>query len=217
MEELEEYLKPTFTIESASDLIRAKACDLTDGQKDTKEKAISLFYFVRDQISYNMYVPNCLLEDFRASIIFQRGDGYCVQKAVLLTALARATGIPARLGFADVLNHMLPKRIVDMRGTNILLYHGFTELYLGERWIRATPAFDINMCTKYRIIPVEFNGKDDAKFHPNTKDGKPHIEYVKEHGHFPEVPIAEILNARMQLYGQEAEESWQKMLLERSK
>jgi transglutaminase-like putative cysteine protease len=212
MDQLERYLKPTFTIDSDNELVKGKAWELTKGQEDPATKAEILFYFVRDQIKYNVYVPFHLLEHYKASTILQKGQGYCVQKAVLMAALARAMDIPARLGFADIINHLLPEKFLEVYGTNLLVYHGFTELYLNDTWIRVTPTFDLQMCRKHRIIPVDFDGKTDARFHRVNRDGKLHIEYVRYYGSFEDVPLDRILNARKESTG-EHYELWQEHVL----
>jgi len=155
-----------------------------------------------------MYVQIDLEEHYKASTTLQKGEGYCVQKAVLLTALARASGIPARLGFADFINHRLAQKYVELQGTNSIVYHGFAELYLNSRWIKATPAYDIDMCNKYRFIPVDFDGENDATLHQLDQDGKPHVEYVRFHGSFQDLPHSEIINATKQAYGQDFIKFW---------
>lgn len=207
MEQLERYLEPTSTIDCDNAFVKGKAWELTKGQEDPADKARSLFYFVRDQIKYNMYVPFHLIEHYKASTILQKGEGYCVQKAVLMTALARAIDIPARLGFADIVNHLLPGKFLEIHGTNLLVYHGFSELYLDDTWIRVTPIFDLEMCRKHRIIPVDFDGKNDARFHPVNEEGRQHIEYVRYHGSFEDLPLHQMLNARQEAMG-EYYQSW---------
>jgi hypothetical protein len=202
MERLEKYLKPTFTIDSNSRPIRAKADELTRNQNDVASKAKSLFYFVRDQIKYIMYPQISREEYFKASKTLQKGEGYCVQKAVLLTTLARAADIPARLGFVDIVNHLLPQKYIALQGTNLFIYHGFTELHLNGKWIKATPAFDFDMCNENQIIPIEFDGKNDTLFHPVNQEGKPHIEYTRFHGSYDDLPYTEIINACREVYGQ---------------
>jgi len=208
MEQLEKYLKPTFTIDSDSKPIREKISELTQDQEDVISKAKSLFYFVRDKIKFTMYVQIDPEEHYKASTTLQKGEGYCVQKAVLLTALARASGIPARLGFADFINHRLAQKYLELQGTNLTVYDGFAELYLNGRWIKATPAYDLDMCNKYRFIPVDFDGEHDATFHQLDQDGKPHVEYVRFHGSFQDLPHTEIINATRQAYGQDFIEFW---------
>jgi len=168
---------------------------LTQGKEDAMEKAKALFYFVRDGISYNLYVPKHMPEHFRASNTLARGKGYCVQKAVLLVALARAAGIPARLGCAKIRNHLVPPRVLKILKSNIFPWHGYVELHLGGKWVKATPAFDLKMCQENRLIPVEFDGRNDARFHSHNLDGKPHIEYLLDRGLFDDVPLDEIRKA----------------------
>ena len=203
---LEEYLKPTPTIDCDTASIKEKARELTSSQEEITEKAKNLFYFVRDEIKFDPYSPRYLPEHYRASAILARGGGYCVQKAVLLAALARAADIPTRLRFADIRNHLQFAKLVKRMGTNLFIYHGYDELHIDGRWIKAAPTFDLEMCRKDRIIPVEFYGTKDALHHPYSQDGKPHIEYVCDHGHYQDVPFDKIEKARVQGYGAETEE-----------
>jgi transglutaminase-like putative cysteine protease len=192
---LEKYLEPTFTFDADSEAIQEKSRELTQGQEDAVGKAKALFYFVRDEISYNLYVKKHMPEHFRASNTLARGKGYCVQKAVLLVALARAAGIPARLGCAKIRNHLVPPKVLEILKSNIFPWHGYAELYLGGKWVKATPAFDLMMCQENRLIPVEFDGLNDARFHLHNLNGKPHIEYLLDRGPFDDVPLDEIRKA----------------------
>ena len=201
----EKYLKPTPVIDCNHPSIQQKANDLTKEQEDTIGRARSLFYFVRDEIKYNIYVSKSLPEHFLASNTLSRGNGYCVQKAVLLVALARSAGIPAGLGFARLRNNLLPEKTVNWLGTNILPFHGYAELYLDGKWVKATPAFDLKMCEKIRIVPVEFDGKSDAMFHSHNRDGKLHIEYLKDLGHYyDDLPLDKLWDALIQTLGSNA-------------
>lgn len=180
---MESYLTPTPVIDSDSRPVEAKARELTHDEEDPCGRATALFYFVRDQVRYNLYVSKSRPEDFRASSTLLRGEGYCVQKAVLLVALARAAGVPAALGFARLRNHLLPEKTRNWLGGDILPFHGYAEMYLNGRWAKATPAFDTAMCEKYGIVPVEFDGTTDAMFHRHNREGRPHIEYLADLGH----------------------------------
>jgi transglutaminase-like putative cysteine protease len=203
---MEDYLKPTATIDCDNQLIKGKARNLTEGLNDMSAKAKSLFYWVRDEIRYNPLVPLEVFESYRASETVRRGEGFCVEKAAVLAALARAVGIPARLHFADIRNRLVSSRLLRIMGTNLFSYHGYTELHIGGKWVKATPAFDLKMCLEHRIIPVEFDGQHHALLHSHNSDGKLHIEYVKDHGHRNDVPVEEILAAWMQHYGISAQE-----------
>jgi transglutaminase-like putative cysteine protease len=192
IKEWEKYLKPTPIIDCDHRMIQEKANEMTKGQEGIIEKSRALFVFVRDGIKYNPYLPRYLLEHFRASNTLARGEGFCVQKAVLLVALSRVIGIPSRLGFAVIRNYLVREKVAEMLGTNLLPDHGYAELYINGKWIKATSTFDLETCQKNRIIPVEFDGKDDAKFHSHTQDGKLHIEYILDHGFYEDVPLDEI-------------------------
>ena len=206
MDQMEKYLRPTPTIDCDNESIKENAQNLIKGQQQVIDKAKSLFYFVRDEIKYNPYVQFDLLEDYQASKTLERGDGFCIQKAVLLAALARAAGIPARLRHADIRNHLIPDKLMEIMGTNLFAFHGYDELYIEGKWIKATPAFDLKMCQENRIIPVEFDGKGDAIFHSHNLDGKLHIEYIQGHGHYDDLPFDKILDTAIQTYG-----SWERL------
>lgn len=195
---MEKYLKPTPIIDSDNESIREKAQELTQKHEDDIDKAKALFYFVRDEFKYNPYVPKHLAEHFQASNSLTRGEGYCVQKAVLLVTLARAGGIPARLGFAVIRNNLMPRKLYQIMRTNILPWHGYAELYLQGKWVKATPAFDLKMCRKNGLIPVEFDGRNDAKLHLHDQEGKLHIEYLMDRGPFDDVPLDQIRKALME-------------------
>jgi transglutaminase-like putative cysteine protease len=193
--EMEEYLKPTFFIDCDSSLIKKKAQQLTAGREDDVEKAKSLFYFVRDEVRYNPYLPKYLREHFQASNILTTGQGYCVQKAVLLVALARAAGIPSRIGFAMIRNNLIPDKLYQVMRTNIYPWHGYAELYLKGKWVKATPTLDLKICQENDIVPVEFDGQSDAMLHLYSREGKLHIEYLMDRGPFDDVPLEQIREA----------------------
>ncbi len=205
---MQEYLKPTRTIDYESGPIREKAGELICGVEDTPEKARRVFYFVRDQIKYNMFEDFLSLESYIASEVLKKGEGYCVQKAVLLAALARASGIPARLCFADIRNHLVPQYVREVMGTDLFAYHGYVEFHINDRWVKATPAFDQEMCQRHEIIPVEFNGAEDALFHRYDRKGRLHIEYVHQHGRFVDLPFEEIIEAFQKVYGDANPQFW---------
>jgi transglutaminase-like putative cysteine protease len=201
MNQMENYLRPTSSIDCDSESIKQKAQNVTKERGEVIDRAKSLFYFVRDEIKYNMYSPVHAIEDFRASDILKKGEGNCIQKAVVLTALARAIGIPARLGFADFHNHRITNELLEQIGTNVFRYHGYSELYIEVKWVKATPALDLETCRDQRFITVEFDGKQDAKFPSHDLDGKRHVEYVKQHGHYEDVPFDEMHACWAQYYG----------------
>jgi transglutaminase-like putative cysteine protease len=190
-----DYLGPTFFIDCNEAIIVDRSTKLTAGIGSLLEKALRIFYFVRDDIRYNVYSPRTSDEDFKASHVLARGEGYCVQKAVLLVALSRAAGIPARLRFAEIRIHHTAKAIAEKRGSNVFPCHGLTDLYVEGKWVKATPTYDIGYCRKAGIAPVEFDGKGDALLPLDTLDGRSNIEYIQDRGFFDDLPLNEIRKA----------------------
>jgi transglutaminase-like putative cysteine protease len=193
----EEFLKPTSYIDFDTPLVTEKSRRIVQSVPAQREKAINIFYAVRDGIRYTIYGNRSLPEHFRASYVLSTGEGYCVQKAILLVALARAASIPARLRFAAIRNHLMPAELLEKRGTNFFAYHGYTDLYLEGSWVKATPTFDIVCCKNAELRPVDFDGKHDALLPPVTLDGRRHIEYVEDRGVFEDVPFDEIMEASL--------------------
>ena len=166
------------------------------------ESGVALYYAVRDGLKYDPYGMVLEREDFVASNIAERDSAFCVPKAILLTASARAAGIPARLGYADVRNHLCtPKLKAAMRGKDLFIYHGYVEMYLDDRWVKSTPAFNKELCDKVGIKALEFNGHDDAMLHPYDIEGRQHMEYVHDHGTFSDHPYERVRDAFREMYG----------------
>lgn len=201
---MDKYLKPTPAIDCDSESIQEKAHSLTEKCEGTAEEARTLFYFVRDEIEYNAYVPSFRFEDHKASRTLKKKEGYCVQKAVLLAALARARNIPTRLSFANIRNHLLPEKFMELlKGENLLVYHGYNEFYIEGEWIKATPTFDLEMCRRQNFVPVDFDGENDAVLNKHDQNGRLHIEYVEDIGHFGDLPYEDMIQARIQRYGED--------------
>jgi len=186
------YLRATDIIDSDNHAIIDKAKEVTEPCKTDIEKAVALFYFVRDRIKYNPFMPRFLSEHFRASNTLERKTGFCVQKATLLVALSRAVKISSRLRFAVLRNHLLPDALAKILKGKELPDHGFAELYIDGRWVKANVSFDIGTCRDF-IIPVEFDGRNDALFHSHTRDNRLHIEYVCFRDSYRDVPVEKII------------------------
>jgi len=177
---LDAYLKPTPVFDCDHPSIQAKAASLTRHETDATGKAVKLFYFVRDEVEYAFYPPSFPLEDiFRASHTLSVRKSACIPKAILLATLARAADIPAGVAFADIRNHLLPRKAMDLLGGNLIRLHGFSVLYLDGKWVKATPAFDLKMSEANGLIPVEFDGTRDAMLPSHDRNGRKHIEYVE--------------------------------------
>jgi len=192
--DLSQYLRPTYYIDSDASEVIAFARNAAGDRNTSLEKGIALFYAVRDKIRYDPYrIDLEKRESFKASVIIGRGYGYCVAKAIVLAAVARALGIPGRLGFADVRNHLSTERLRQLMKTDTFIFHGYTELFLDDRWVKATPTFNLSLCEKFGVNPLNFDGRNDSLFHPYDREGKKHMEYVRDHGHFADVPYERIV------------------------
>ncbi len=160
---------------------------------DRREQAVKFYYAVRDGIRYDPYSIDLSSEGLRASATLRNGRGWCVAKAVLLAACCRAMEIPARLGFADVRNHLTTQRMREQMKTDVFFWHGYTSIYLNGAWVKATPAFNIELCERFRFRPLDFDGRSDSIYHPFDLEGKKHMEYLAYRGEFADVPIDQIM------------------------
>jgi transglutaminase-like putative cysteine protease len=193
------YLDSAEFIDSAHPAVAAFSLRFAKGAT-ARERAVSLYYAVRDEIRYNPFLDFSKPEAFRASSVLEANEGFCIGKAALLAASARAAGVSARVGFADVKNHLTTPRLAETMGSDLFIYHGFTELELDGRWVKATPAFNLALCTRFRVKPLEFDGREDSIFHPFDENDRRHMEYLRERGSFADVPVAEIQAAFREAY-----------------
>jgi len=190
--EMRPYLQPSLTIDCDSWAVAAFARKNAGNSADPREQAVSLYYAVRDGIRYDPYTIDLSIEGIRASATLKSGRGWCVAKAILLAACCRALGIPARLGFADVRNHLTTQRMRDQMKTDVFFWHGYTAIYLEGVWVKATPAFNTELCERFRLKPLDFDGRSDSIYHPFDLEGKRHMEYLAYRGEFADVPLDEI-------------------------
>jgi len=193
------YLEPARYIDSGHAAVVAFSRKNSSGTSET-QRAVSLYYAVRDGIRYNPFVDFSSEESFRASQCLAAGEGFCVGKAALLAACARADGIPARVGFADVKNHLTTPALRERMGSDLFVYHGYTELLLEGKWVKATPAFNVELCRRFRVKPLEFDGRADSIFHPFDEEDRRHMEYLRDRGSHADVPVAEIMQAFREAY-----------------
>jgi transglutaminase-like putative cysteine protease len=183
----------TYYMDFDREAVRDFAADRVRGAKTDIEKAVRLFYAVRDEIRYSPYSLKLGRENFRASRTLDAKVGWCVPKGVLMGAVSRAAGLAARLGYADVRNHLSTQRLLDLMGTDLFTYHGYVELWLEGRWVKTTPVFDKALCERFHVLPQEFDGSKDALFQQHDARGRRHMEYVHDHGVYDDLPYAEII------------------------
>ncbi len=196
---MNEFLAPGNFIDSSDSGVVEFSKKNSAGTTD-RERAVALYYAVRDGIRYNPFLDFSDPEAFRASAVLKAGQGFCIGKAALLAASARAAGIAARVGFADVKNHLTTPKLAETMGTDLFVYHGYAEVYVEGHWVKATPAFNLALCRKFRVKPLEFDGRSDSIFHAFDEDERRHMEYLRDRGSYADVPTAQIQQAFRETY-----------------
>ncbi len=198
---MDAFLRPGRFVDSDHPAVIAYAAEHARGASPL-QRAVALYYAVRDGVRYNPFQNFLRDEAYRGSACLEQGEGWCVPKAALLAACARAVDIPARVGYADVKNHLTSPALTKRMGTDLFIFHGYADLWLDEKWVKATPAFNLSLCTKFRVKPLEFDGREDSIFHPFDADERRHMEYVQMRGTYADVPADEIRQAFAALYPQ---------------
>jgi transglutaminase-like putative cysteine protease len=185
-------LQPTAIIDSDAPSVRAWALSRAGQAPTPREQAVRLYYGVRDEFRYDPYRIDLSVRGMSASQVIASGLGWCIPKAVLLAAACRAVGIPARIGLADVRNHLSTARLREKMGTDVFYRHGYAAIHLDGQWVKATPAFNIELCDKLRLRPLEFDGTADSIYHPFDLEGQRHMEYLAMHGEHDDLPLDEL-------------------------
>jgi len=185
---MNEYLKPTEFLDSDEVSVREFANRSIGSAPSDRDRAVALYYAVRDGFQYDPYVLDLRREGLRASKLLTKTRGYCVEKAVLLAASARAVGIPSRLSFYIVRNHIATDRLEKLLERNYLVFHGAAEMMLEDEWIKATPAFNRRLCDFLGVEPLEFDGTSDSIFQEFDRTGSRFMEYLHDYGAFSDLP-----------------------------
>lgn len=159
---------------------------------DDRQRAIALYLAVRDGFRYDPYRIDLSPAGMKASAVITKGHGWCVTKASLLTAAARASGIPARVGFADVRNHLSTEKLRQALQTDVFIWHGYSELWIDGGWRKCTPAFNLSLCERFGLHPLAWDGVSDSLYHPYDRAGQRHMEYLNQRGSFDDVPLAQM-------------------------
>ncbi len=199
---------PTAIIDSDHPEVRRLAVETAADAATDTERAIRIFLWARDAVRYDPYGPFYRPEHYRASNVMAAGRGFCINKAALLCALGRALGIPSRLGFATVRNHLATRQLIDFLGTDLFVFHGYAEFFLNSKWVKATPAFNAALCRRHGVAPLEFNGVDDAVFQAFNEQRRRFMTYVAYHGVYADAPVEEILEAWRRTYGADRIAAW---------
>jgi len=196
------YTDPGEYIDSDHPAVEAFARAAVPADASDREKASLLYRVVRDDIRYNPYVSMRTPETFRASSVLAAGNGYCVGKAALYAAVCRIHGIPARVGFADVRNHLTTEKLRQSMGKDVFAWHGFTHVYVEGAWRKATPTFNATLCAKLGVQPLDFDGLSDALLHQFDGAGRAFMQYVNDHGSYHDVPAKFIMREMAREYGE---------------
>ncbi|WP_175252850.1 transglutaminase family protein [Pseudomonas sp. BMW13] len=185
---MQTYLRPGRFIDSDHPRVIEFAERYRGASREPRSQVVALYLAVRDEIRYNPYAFSLDAQTLKASHALLAGESYCVPKAILLAACARHCGIPTRIGLADVRNHLSTPRLLELLRSEVFAMHGYTELYLDGRWVKATPAFNEALCRVFKVAPLAFDGTCDSVFHPYNEQGERYMEYLQDHGQFEDLP-----------------------------
>jgi len=203
-----DFLAPTWYMDFDRPVVQDYAERNAAGANDDVSKAVKLFYAIRDDFLYTPYRISLERADYRASALIERGDGWCVQKSLAMAACCRHLGIPARVGYADVKNHLTTPRLSDLMGTDYFSYHGYADIWLDGAWVKATPVFNLTLCEKAKVKPQEFDGHADALFQEFDQAGRKHMEYLQDRGIYTDLPFHEIMTDFAWRYPKYQTEVW---------
>lgn len=196
-------LHATEFLDHDSDVVRDfVAKTLPNGVEDMPEidRATALYYAVRDGIHYEVYGADLSRHGLKASSTIQRGMGFCVHKSIVYAAALRAVGVPSRIYYGDVRNHLASPRLEELMGGKVFTFHSLTTVFLDGKWVRATPVFNKMLCKLYQIKPLEFDGRTDSMYHPFDENGRRHMEFLRAHGDFDDVPYDMVVNGIRQAH-----------------
>lgn len=187
--EVNKLIETTYYIDHQHKNIQQLLNKLHDENISKKANVIKFYYYVRDHYAYNPYHLDLRPESMKASYLCERKQGYCIEKALILSALCRAIEVPTRLGFGNVRNHLGTSKLEAYLGTDLLVFHGYLAIFLNGDWVKCTPAFNKELCEKLGVDPLEFDGENDSIFQESDKNGNPFMEYVHFYGDFADMPL----------------------------
>ncbi|MFC0598833.1 transglutaminase-like domain-containing protein [Streptomyces palmae] len=194
--------RPTEYLDHESPTVRAfvdKALSAQDAKTDV-DKAIALYHAVRDGIRYEVYGADLSRSGLKASSVIEAGFGFCVHKSIVYAAAVRSVGIPSRLFYGDVRNHLASERLRELVGGDVFRYHSLTSVHLEGKWVKATPVFNKLLCRLYKIAPLDFDGRSDSLYHPYDELGRRHMEFLQMHGDFDDVPYEQVVGGIRQAH-----------------
>lgn len=194
------HLLPTRFLDADHPAVASFAREAGQGAATERERAVRVFRAVRDGIRYDPYAVDLAPDALSASATLARGRAFCVPKAVLLAACLRSLSIPTRLGFADVTNHLATPRLLARLRTDVFAFHGYVDVWLDGRWVKATPAFDAALCAWFGVAPLDWDGASDAVLQAHDGTGRRFMEYLYDRGVHDDLPYDELLRVWHELY-----------------
>lgn len=183
------YLESSYYFDFEDDVIQTLISEYRNKSVFHKDAAIALYTKIRDNWKYDPYNISLSERNYKASSIAVKTTGNCVDKSILLIACLRGLGIPARLQLGKVKNHIAVERLIEKFGTNELTPHGMVNVYLVNKWLKVSPAFNSSLCHKLNVRPLEFDGEKDACLQEFNSEGNQFMEYIDDYGHFEDVPL----------------------------
>ncbi len=197
-----DYLSSTYYFDFETEEIQQLVSEFNNDFLSDKEKTKLLYLKVRDSWRYDPYNLSFSKENFKASKIARKSKGHCVEKSIILIACLRALEIPARLHLGKVKNHIGVERLTEKFGTNELTPHGMINVYLNNKWLKLSPAFNKSMCRICSVSPLEFDGENNSFLQEFNNDGGKFMEYLEDYGHFEDVPLEFMIKNAKEHYPQ---------------
>jgi len=193
-------LRPTYYLDFDNPVVADFARRAAGDAATPIERARRIFVAVRDDIRYDPYTSSFDPATYRASHVLSAGASFCIPKAILLAAALRAVGVPARLGFADVQNHLATRRLLEAARTNVFAFHAYAEVEIDGRLVKATPAFNASLCAHFGVPPLEFDGRTDALLQPFDGSGRAFMQYLRDRGRYDDFPFDEMCRVWLEVY-----------------
>ncbi len=204
--ELEIYLRETKHLDYSGDELQAFIAPIRS-LSTPLEKAIALYHLVRDGFLYDPYHLDLRSDALTTQQILKKKRAWCVEKSIIMAAGARALGIPSKLGYAIVTNHLGDDKLELYLKRKEIVFHGYTSLFLENKWVICTPAFDKRVCRLNGVPPLEWDGRKDSLFQAFSGENQ-FMEYIHEYGVFSDVPVALMQNEMKKYYPHLFEEQY---------
>lgn len=185
---MEAYLKATYFLDFENVAIQEYIQPFKH-HTNAMNRATAFYNFVRDGFLYDPYHLDLRAEQLKASQIITKSRAWCVEKAIVFAAGLRALGIPSRLGYAIVENHIGLEKMERVLRTSKIVFHGYVDVFLNNKWTKATPAFDQRVCVLNGVEPLIWNATEDSLFQEFIH-GKKYMQYHHDYGVFEDVPHA---------------------------